>query len=151
MNIRKIYSIGISILLGMLLLTQYTNCSTSPELEQALREASDGGEVRIVDDYNPNPIAFVQSNLELDQSQVTTEVFGFCQRDQYDKLLYWAVYDAQNDQLMAEGESLCERGGFKISLQDVVRLDCESHHEVYVETEVGDHHDRMGVYRVCAN
>lgn len=111
----------LGIFLGLsLVLFNYQNCGSknSSTPSQANNES-------IINRVVTGGISFVQTKATVSASDTELAINGLCSQEQSGGLIGWQALD-QASNVIASGNSLCDRGSFEVLFAGVDNLDCGS-------------------------
>ncbi len=139
----------ISLIFGLsFVMTQFQNCAPQ-SADQYIQNDEEDSEVRIVDDWIEDKVVFVQPQLNIEASQVDVELYGFCDRKAIGNPYSWAIFSEDEDGTsVIQGDSICERGGFRVQLEDTNSLECGESYKVYINDDSGPR-DVMFISKNC--
>ncbi len=121
---RKI-KVSFIILLLSVILVQFQNCGSPPEgSDEVYSSSNDDMTPGLVDDLPNRKLAFVESLVVSKHDADVINYDGLCSRDSHDQTVEWVVVDLKNDDEVIAGETKCIRGGFRISVQNMLDLEC---------------------------
>lgn len=116
---------GLFIVMSLVLLN-YQNCGSAKNITDTPTDASAGGsEMDIINPVIAGGISFVQTKAVVTASDTDLAIDGLCSLEQSGGLIGWKATD-ENNTLMAEGKSLCDRGAFEVLFAGVDSLACGS-------------------------
>lgn len=126
LNLRKWLNLG-GLFCFAVVLMLYQNCAPP-----AATNSSDYGDVPppgVIDDVNlTTGLSFVQSSLELQSSNLTFDVHGICSSEQSGARLAWSLIDRATNAQVLSGYADCEKGGFRVRVNDSQSLSCGAEH-----------------------
>jgi hypothetical protein len=120
--------------LGALVLFQYQNCAPSEALRTGYSESVDGS-VRVIEDWDLDKIAFVDTSVEIQAGTQTLLIEGVCSRRETEQL-DWLLQSPQHEGLQ-RGFVSCEGGGFSLKLLEVSELLCGVGYTLEISDENG--------------
>ena len=128
MNKRYIAHVSGILLSLIFVLTQFQNC-TPVDPEANYGEVD--GEMRVIDDWNAQKVAFIASDLSLNALATQVTVDGFCPRKAVDLEVSWHLVDDSHIQLdLDNGYAECEGGGFRFVLENLDQLECDKDYSI---------------------
>jgi len=127
MNERKFKILVIfAVLAGVLL--NYQNCASQKNsltpADLADSEQSDG-QMDIINPISTGGIQFVQNKAQVSSVDTDLKALGLCSAEQHGAQLSWKVLD-EEENILAQGKSLCDRGSFEVVLDGVETLPCDA-------------------------
>jgi|GEM_PF-4003551 len=133
---RRNVSILTSLAVVTLLMTQFQNCAPAGVSGDAA--ATQGGEVRAIEDWNKAEIQFLQPEVQVHDEAESTGVGGLCNRSHNGAKLRWAIWAGQKTNApLLSGESSCAAGSFNVDLEELPNLVCGVKHLLIVEGDWG--------------
>ena len=125
MNRYPIKNYALFIIMSLVLLN-YQNCGSAKNMGDPQSDFNaDGSEMGIINPVSTGGISFVQTKAVVSASDTELAINGLCSQEQSGGLIGWKALD-ENDNLMAEGNSLCDRGAFEVLFAGVDSLSCGS-------------------------
>jgi hypothetical protein len=121
------------ILVGFITLGHYTNCAPPPTGSMDQAADTSGDEVRIVDDWYQQEIAFLKTHEEVPQGKKTLVIDGICGRKSQGEI-QWFIQG--REEIAGVGE--CQFGGFRIEVSDIQTLECGKTYYLQAKTETNE-------------
>lgn len=106
--------------------------------QQSSSSPSNGGQVRIVDQFNKVDLQFISENVQIYDEAGETSLSGFCDRTRTGSVLRWAIYSGdRNEPPLMEGQSQCSMGQFAVELKGLETVVCGVDHLIVAEGSWG--------------
>ena len=132
-------------------MTQFQNCApqSAESLQAQSGDSNADSEVRIVDDWIEDKVVFVQPQLDIKVEVADVELYGFCDRKAIGNEYSWAIFsEDEESNVVIDGDSICERGGFRVQFDHSDSLKCGQSYKVYINDENGPR-DVMFISKSC--
>ena len=118
--------------LGLLVLFKFENCAPAANFASA---ASTGGTVKIVDNWNASPVAFVNSAQVVKADP--TVVQGLCVGNPDGTVVNWAITSTLNPtQILDSGQVECQNGEFEVAVTSLAFQSCTDQFEIRAASSV---------------
>lgn len=113
----------LSVFIGLsFLLLNYQNCGSSKSANPA---AESSGEMGIINPVVVGGISFIQTKATVSAADTELAIDGLCSKEQSGGLIGWQALD-ESANVVASGNSLCEKGAFEVLFAGVENLACGS-------------------------
>ncbi len=145
MNLKKAISISFTILCLSLIIFQFQNCAAPSDTSDG--SANEDGSAGLIDDLVNQKLAFVESLIVIKHDKGTINFDGLCDKDTNGKDVEWEIYGIESDELIQDGVSKCIRGGFRITSDQMSKIDCSVDHKL--QAFVGKNQDSVVVRKKC--
>lgn len=114
-----------TMLSGVLL--QYQNCGSPKNADASVQIENLDPNARdrsVINDVSVGGIQFLQNKTAVQAADSEFRAYGTCAADQQGAMLSWKVVN-QDEQVLANGKSLCNEGLFEVHVVNASDLSCE--------------------------
>lgn len=109
----------------LLVLFKFQNCAPSPQAVASVDPDMDG-EVRIIDRWSEQKVAFLSSTVSLPLDQNAVDLHGLCVGSVEGQLIEYQVIAVRDvPQITASGLVECVGGGFELMLRNLQASSCD--------------------------
>lgn len=144
---RKLKTTSIIIVLSVIVF-QFQNCGSPPDgFDDTTVASSSEFNPGLVDDLPNKKLVFVESLIVTKHDQDLINYDGLCSRDSDGKQIEWVLEKISDRSVALEGQSECSRGGFRISADKMLDIECNQDYELI--PFMGEFEDKLIVRRKC--
>ena len=122
--------------IGAFLLLEYQNCAPAPlpgAKQGKFKHGNESLPVSIIDDTNSSlKLSFIEREIRLTRIADGIHLDGICLQDQDGATLRWELQDNQG-QMLKEGWSQCDLGGFTVDFVSAQELTCGATYHVFAQ------------------
>lgn len=144
MNYQRWINVSFLTISSLILIIEFQNCGVPPSAG-SFSLSEEGKEVRVSDGWAKMKLSFVERpRVSVQNAREKIEFIGLCDTKDT-RQIEWEVSSEGGS--LKVGETVCQRGGFRVSIDPLSELDCGQ--DYYLTAVLGDESDEVVIYRQC--